>query len=350
MKTKLNLKKDSRIYILDVGSRTGGGEALFQLRCDLEDMGYRTYIAYKGSDLKEMVIPEKFRKYVLTEGCICRLSDVADEEDNCIIVPEVATTYLFGFKKIQKAVWWLSSNYYDGKCRFRNRPEGAVNEIKKCYDYAGYLKKCAVRLYKYRKVRYPLTDVVNISGYNHVDDILRKKYHLEPVLLIHSIGQDFLNNKMSEEEASAERENNVLYNPKKPSKLMESLLKRNKFNYIPIINMSPDEMIALFRKSKLYLDFGPFPGPERLPKETVYNGVNVMVGKRNTATNYLDVRVPDKYKIDVKSSPEKIEQLIQYMLDNYKKIYPEFDDYRQMVENMEKVYYEQLGGIFGNNE
>ncbi|HAE52121.1 MAG TPA: hypothetical protein DCG30_02560 [Ruminococcus sp.] len=350
MKTRLNLKNDSIIYILDIGSRTGGGEALFQLRTDLENMGYKAMIAFKDDNLNDMTIPDKFKKYVQNPDCICTFSDIRDSRKNCIVVPEVATTYLFRFKKIQMAVWWLSSNYYDGKCRYRNRPEGFFNELKKVYDIAGYIKRCLLRFVQYGKIRYPLENVVNISGYNHVDEILRKKYHLQPVLLIHSIGKDFLENKMSDEEARREREDNVLYNPKKPSKLMESLLQRNKFRYIPIINMNPDEMIALFRKSKLYLDFGPFPGPERLPKETVYNGMNVMVGKRNTATNYLDVRVPDRFKIDVSTPPEKVEKLIKYMLEHHKEIYHEFDDYRNMVENMEKTYYQQLEGIFGCDE
>ena len=39
-------------------------------------------------------------------------------------------------------------------------------------------------------------------------------------------------------------------------------------------NMTPEEISDLFRKVKLYVDFGNFPGPERLPKEAVYNGVN----------------------------------------------------------------------------
>lgn len=346
MVTKLKLIDISKIYILDVGSRTGGGEALFQLRTDLENMGFQAYIAFKEKDLSKMEIPDKFQKYVHTTGCICSIDDVEDNEINCIIVPEVATTYLFRFKKIQMAVWWLSSNYYDGKCRYRNRPEGLLNELKKSYDIAGYIKKCIVRFIRYGKIRYPLNRVVNISGYHHVDDLIRKKYHLEPVLLIHSIGQDFLNNKMIESDIQGNREDNVLYNPKKPSRLMKVLLEREKFNYIPIINMTPDEMISLFRRSKLYLDFGPFPGPERLPKETVYNGMNVMVGKRNTATNYLDVRVPDRFKINPKTSPEKVEQLIQYMLEHHQEIYHEFDDYRDMVENMEKTYYQQLEEIF----
>jgi len=341
---KLHLKEKSVIYLLDVGSRTGGGEAIFQLRVDLENMGYRAVILSRDKHVRDAELPEKFKKYVNGTEDFCFPQDVKDEPDNCIIVPEVATTFLFEYKNIQKAVWWLSSRYYDGKCRIKNRPDSFKSYLMHAYDYAGYLRHCVRRIKKYGKPRYPLSEVCNIAGYHHVEEILKNKYKVEPELLIHSIGVDFLNIGMYTEKTG--REDIVLYNPKKPSKIVNQLLERKNFNFVPVKGLSVDQMIELFRKSKVYVDFGQFPGPERLPKETVYNGVNVLVGRKNTSNNYNDVMVPDEFKLSHRESIEEIERKIRLLIDDYEKYFPLYDDYRNMVRDMEKNYYSQMEQIF----
>lgn len=342
---KLVLDKTSIVYIFDKGSRTGGGEALFQLRLDLENLGYHCKIVSKNREVYNTPLPDKFKKYVKSKDDFCLPEDVADDSKNCLIVPEVATTFLFEYKNIQKVIWWLSSRYYDGKCRIENRPEFLRYQIMAIGDVARFVAKSMIRLLKYHRFKYPLNQAYNIAGYNHVKEILSNHYKVDSVLLIHSIGIDFLERGMYTD--SANREDFVLYNPKKPSKIVCKLLERKKYHFIPIQGMTVEQMVSLFRKSKVYIDFGQFPGPERLPKETVFNGVNVIVGKRNTACNYQDVMVPEQFKISPNASIEEVEEKIDLLLRDYEKYLPLYDSYRNMVQNMENNYYKQLKDIFG---
>lgn len=345
----LRLQKNSIIYILDIGARTGGGEALYQLRLDLEHMGYEAYILYYQEDLSTLNLSEKFLQYFDGAQKICTRKDVIDDKNNCIIVPEAATTYLFDYPNLQKIIWWLSIHNYDGAYVKREpRHSSLLNPLKKVYHRIQFWKLAAARMQKYHKVCFPLNQVVlHMAGSYYVLETLKTKYHIQSELLIHSIGIDFLKmGEWSRQQDIASREDIVLYNPSKPSSIMHQLLQRNKFHYIPICNMTPTQMIALFRKSKLYIDFGFFPGPERLPKETVYNGVAVLVGKRNASVNPYDVMIPEEYKLDPHTKPELVEMKIADMLERYDEIYHDFDAFRQMITEMGPNYYLQLKKFF----
>ena len=120
---KLNLDRESIVYIYDKGSRSGGGEALFQLRIDLENLGYRCRTVCKNRAVYDTSLPKKFQKYIHSKEDRCLPEDIVDDSKNFLIVPETTTTFLFRYNNIQKVIWWLSSRYYDGKCRIENRPE-----------------------------------------------------------------------------------------------------------------------------------------------------------------------------------------------------------------------------------
>ena len=57
-------------------------------------------------------------------------------------------------------------------------------------------------------------------------------------------------------------------------------------------------MAVKYTEAKLYIDLGEFGGPERIPKEAVYFGCNIIVANHNAAANDFDVAIPQEYKID----------------------------------------------------
>ena len=48
---------------------------------------------------------------------------------------------------------------------------------------------------------------------------------------------------------------------------MKLLIKKNDFNFVPLINLNNDEIINTLSKSKIYIDIGSHPGKDRLPRE-----------------------------------------------------------------------------------
>ncbi len=328
------------IYILDCGAYSGGGEALFQLGCDLISRGYKVFIIDGRKD-PTIQPPEKFDKYFAFGLDYCDKDKVIDSESSAIIVPECATEYLFHYKKAKAIIYWLSCKNYDGiynwnmadTCINRLRHGARWNMIRTCHFMRNKIK--------YGNIRYPIKNALNLSGSHYTNSML--SHANAPYLpLFHSIGIDFLNAGMYTSRNN--REDIVLYNPAKPSRLTRKLVKRGKFNYIPIQSMTVEQMIRLFRKAKLYIDFGNFPGPERLPKETAFNGVNILVWDLHAA-NTDDVLVPHQYKISVKSKPKDVEDLLGQMLRKYKEQSKDFDAFRKMIGQLQSEYDRQLDAI-----
>lgn len=138
----------------------------------------------------------------------------------------------------------------------------------------------------------------------------------------------------------------VLYNPSKPSATAAELLKRNDISFLPLKGYSPEELIALFRRSKLYIDFGEFGGPERLPKESVLNGTLLLVGKRAAAVNDFDVAIPDKYKMENYADVEAVAEKIKYMLANYDGLIDDFAPFRKKIEGLKDGFVDSIRKIF----
>jgi hypothetical protein len=68
--------------------------------------------------------------------------------------------------------------------------------------------------------------------------------------------------------------------------------------FIPIRNMMREDVINLLKEAKVYIDFGHFPGPERIPIEAAVLGYCVITGKRGYAGFYEDVSIPNEYKLE----------------------------------------------------
>lgn len=332
------------VYILDVGAYSGGGEALYQLGCDLIDFGYIVHVIQLDSTVNP---PTKFVKYIQHGLHLSSMKIIEDSFTNLLIVPETATSFLFKYKNIKKMIWWLSFNYTDQRL-FWNTADSFSNLLLHGNRNRVKSKLATISNYfHYGRLHYSLDNAINVAGSFYAEECLKEYYNIHSYRLFHSIGKDFLNAGMINE--LTKRTDLVLYNPSKPSKLQRALVKRAKFHYVPIAGLNFDNMIQLFRSAKLYVDFGAFPGPERLPKETVFNGVNILVANRNAAkTN--DVLIPEKYKIKAESTVIETEVIIGTMLKNYYIDFPDFHPFRKMILGLEDDYYKQLSKLFLTND
>ena len=127
---------------------------------------------------------------------------------------------------------------------------------------------------------------------------------------------------------------------------MTSLLERATFNYKPLKGYIPSELVSIYKESKLYVDFGAFPGPERIPKEAVYFGCHILVGFQNAATNDFDVAIPDQYKIKDLENAEFVESKIKEMLANFDEQHSDFVQFQQKVCRLEDGFKDSLSHIF----
>lgn len=145
------------------------------------------------------------------------------------------------------------------------------------------------------------------------------------------------------------RENIILYNPKKGKEFTQKLISAAKergldAEFKPIQGMTPDQITELMSRSKIYIDFGNFPGPERIPREAVTMGCNIITSKNGAAANEIDVPIPEKLKFEDKEEniPDIITTL-QDMLMDYDGYYHYYDAYRKKVVDQIELLQKNAG-------
>lgn len=335
---------NTKIYIFcSHDSVSGGPDALHQLCYYMNFVGLDASIVYFFTELTQC--QKRFEKY---NPKIINYKEVTDDESNIIIVPETATNVLRLYKRAKKCIWWLSYGFYDGfwggsvrvKKRFKNLVKRFLN-IFKIKNKHQIIPASPIKI----------TDqIYNFCGSKYAFDKLKEHGYKHVHMLVEPLSLDFIHEGMAENLSSENRSDIVLYNPAKPSKIMENLLKRQDIRFRPIQGMSLSEIISLFRKTKLYIDFGEFGGPERLPKESVYNGTCLLVGKRNAAVNDFDVAIPDKYKVEDFNNEELVASKIKDILNNYENYIMDFESFRQKINFLEENFIQEIKMLFIKRE
>ncbi len=311
---------------------TGGPEALHQLAYYMRKLGmeaYTVYYTYSGFPKAQPI--ERYKQY---EVEVVTYEEVEDKTENFVIAPENAPWCLNGFEKAQKCIWWLSLH---------------ANEVKKgsLKERVGLIKR---RLFHqdasfYRHIDYNPNNCWHLCASKHTYLYVSELYKKSRVdYLVEPISLDFL--KMGNANLPTDREDVVLYNPSKPSPIMKELLERARFNYFPLRGFTPEGLAERYKKSKLYVDFGHFGGPERMPKEAVYYGCNILVANHNAAANDFDVAIPEKYKVDDGETAEQIENRIAEMLEHYEVQNVDFQSFKEKVERLEDDFNLQLKDLF----
>ncbi len=335
--------KYSKIYVVcPYGLVTGGPDALHQLVFYLNKNSIFSNIVYSDINDRNKPIPEPYKLY-LSDYCI--LSDVKDEKGSAIIVPETLTHLLKQYKNLDKYIWWLSVQNDTNASFFKK----IVKVFKKMFDLNSYKKLYKLNTLKNFVLHKPYNfddndEIIHLCAsyyaYNHVENN-NKKGHL----LIEPISKKFLENIND----STERKNYILYNPKKNYKFTKKIIKKNKeLQFIPLTGFSQNELIELYSHSKLYIDFGNFPGAERIPKEAVLNGTAIITGKNGASAFYDDVPIPDEYKFDsITKNVDEISKKINYVLENFFDIKKDFNKYRETVLSLEDKFEKKLIEYFG---
>lgn len=319
----------SKYYILCIANlRSGGPEALHQLRYYMEQVGLDAYLVYY--DTKEGIdpMPEPYGVYGIKRKT---MAEVVDEKHNIVISAESSTIVLNRFKHLKKYIWWLSVNWFDYKPL-------TTSLILKHYYKKLLGKNSDISSY----CNFSLDSCMQVCGskyaYEYVTKLgLKASYMVEPiskVFLEADNNSDYVRNDV------------VLYNPAKPSDIMTKLLDQNRFKFKPLTQMTTTELIEAYKHAKLYIDFGHFGGPERMPKEAVYFGCCILVGNRNAAVNGFDVAIPDEYKITDYNNLQLVGDKIEYLLDNYVQCIANFEPFKSKISLLEQNFKMQINNIF----
>lgn len=331
--------KERIIYVYSPSNViTGGSELLHQLCNSLNNKGYKACIVYYPN--KNSKIPLPYKHYNLS-----KIENVKDESQNVLILPEAFIDLGFRFKQIKKVHWWLSvDNFFILSILFispliylRLWPvlflKSMVTKVKYffhilktkrtiCLSYSYILDSKIINLVQ-SKYAYEFLNMHNFKNIYFLSDYINKSFSASNIV---------------------ERENVILFNPKKGIEFTKILIKKfPKYKWIPIENMTYDQVNSLMSKSKLYVDFGNHPGKDRMPREAVLSGMCIAVGNQGSAAYFEDVSILDKYKFnELDFDFTRFENTIDSIFENFDAEYSNFLDYKKLIEDSESIFENEV--------
>lgn len=259
------------------GSVTGGAECLHQFVDALRLAGSDAYISYIP-DKSGAGSNEFFSNYDSP------IKNPVDEEKNLIVIYERYTALLKQFKYAKKAVFWLSVDNY----LYRKRDS-------KIRDFI-------MKVRSLKSTRIPVSNMQNIthlSQSKYATEFLKEFNHTS-IHIGDYLNDDFFVNVENVKNLNHEKLDQVAFNPKKGKKFLDFIMKKHpEITFIPIENMTREEVVTLLAKSKIYIDLGYHPGKDRIPREAATLGCCIITSKSGSAANNIDVPIPKGYKFDL---------------------------------------------------
>ena len=340
-----------KFYIYSPEFKTGGPQSLHQLAHELDICGYCVNMIYvSGKD-----VTNRQRALYYENLNICTDDSDIDDRESIVIVPEVLTYKLHQFQQAVKVIWWLSVEFYKGttlwgaskgRLRFRGLPE-FLTPLEVLYRLLFHRDTCVPALHTKKQFsgiyhfynceyvrRYLLSKDIDGSNSSYLCGYIDESY-FEKV--------DITNKKRI-----------ITYNPAKVANtgFMEEFKIRvqqeiDDVKIVPISGMSKEEVFEILKESMLYVDFGTFPGPERIPRQAVCMYNNILTSDIGSAGNNEDVPINDTFKIALKSRniPYAV-SAAKRLIDNYEGYMHCFDEYRRKaVQQRDEFRAHILNGI-----
>lgn len=330
----------NKVYVLcPANVKSGGPELLHQLVFQLNKIfkEQKAYITYYNLGKTSPVEPS-YNKYInnnwITED------QVEDNPENLVVIPETGLSEFEKFKKIQKAIWWLSVDNFlnTNKFSFLVKQVGLLHAV--AAKLKGNIKDRSKLIYKANYHFYQSYYAKDFLMKNAIDN--SKMFYLS----------DYINDKYVNKRVSAlshYRNDVVLYNPKKGIKFTRKIMDAAPTNikFLPLINMTNNQVYKNLISSKVYIDFGNHPGKDRFPREAAILGCCVITGKRGAAGYEKDVPISSKYKFDdTEKNIPKIINKIQDCVENYNVCIKSFKNYRKFIVNEKDEFIKDCKDIF----
>ena len=340
----LKITENTKVYAYcPAGVETGGVELLHQVIDIINNNGGNGYVYYVGD--KPHRVPNAYKKYNI-EVC----EEIEDNEQNIIILPETKPFIVFEYSNIRVLVWWMSVDFFYKLNRgnliigdiFKFNKREAIKELLKRFIS---LKSWSKKRYSLKNLRENKRIIYNCYQSMYASDFLARNGFSNRVRLSDYINDDYkfddslINNKKDV----------VIYNPKKGYEFTKKLVKRAPdIRWIPIQNMTREQVKALMIDSKIYIDFGFHPGKDRMPREAAMCGCCIITGKQGAAGYKDDLFIDEnKYKFTQKNRDiKRIINTIHSVMKNYEIEIQNFSEYRYLIKQEKNEFQKEVFDLF----
>lgn len=306
---------------------TGGPEALHQLGHVLCQLGYDAKMFY--SKHKKKPVHPFYERYNVPF-----VTHLKDSTDVILVIPESLTNFIAQYPLAEKKVWWLSLDFYEALMNSREQKKNLFRKIFLSHKHKEYRfepNKTVTHWYQSERTRQFLSTKSLDNPMEYLCDYPTELFFENLPLL-----NDF------------KKEPIITYNPKKGREIIESFKDElNQYTWIPLKGMTREEMRTVLRKAKLHVDFGYFPGRDKIPREALVSGCCLLTGRGGTAEFTEDLGIPEKYKLHPEEqTPENIKKMIIHLMENYEETISEFEPFREFVMGEKERMFESVKKIF----
>lgn len=334
--------KYKKIYVLaPFGYATGGVELAHQLVDSLRNKGEEAYIVYAKGDnsiSEDQTITSSYSKYNIKTTSV-----IYDNPDNIMVLPEIYFEFVLLYKFIQIACWWMSVDNRYVKVSFIEKIRFKKSIMDKLSLIKSYLLGYRSNLVNDDKLlKKESARIFHLYQSHYAQFFLYSKGFSKLLPLSDYINLDLIGN------LNSPKKDIVLYNPAKGYEFTKKIIsKMPDVEFVALKGLNKDQLRKLLETSKLYIDFGHFPGKDRLPREAVSNGCCIITGRLGASYFYEDVPINDEYKFGVKEKnvPYIIEK-IRYVLANYNDCKHDFDFYRSRIRREREIFHNEIEELF----
>ncbi len=333
---------------------SGGPELLHQLASELKRLGLSVYMFYVKNGLNDTQSPVhvNFKHYNIPF-----VFNVVDDPSNTIIFPEIYLMQVKQYPLSRKYIWWLSIDFglkfLDVIERLYN-PKNLLSRIFcklilffKKLPAGNYFYDKYNQLYLNRYISWTNSNgIIHLAQSYYALDFLSKRKVIKLCYLSDYLRQDFLDKAVYH---ITDKRDIVVYNPKKglvfTKKIMEACNGLIKF--VPLENMTIEEVKRNLLLAKVYIDFGHHPGKDRIPREAAMLGCCIITSRLGSAGFFRDLPILDEYKFtcDDGSVVAIVDEILDCM-KNYHTAINDFDDFRQMILKEYGEFKECVANIF----
>lgn len=313
-----------KVYVCCPGNVvTGGPELLHQFVDELMSNGVDAYILYTPLG-KEFTVPTSYQHYNIS---IAKYENI-NQNESVVVLPEVETKLAKKFVTADVVVWWLSVDNYFGYTGIRPFKKYILHLMNIITG-----KKLGINMMK---------SFSHYAQSEYAKKFLQNKC-INANLLTDYLSAVHLNDAVGT--SLSERENIIAYNPKKGVMFTHKLIESNPdYKFVPIRNMTPEQVRVLLSRAKLYIDFGSHPGKDRFPREAAMAGCCIVTGIKGSASNDVDIPIQRHYKLD-ENEPNLnaiFRNIVSEIFDNFQSSSVHFDSYRDAIRKEPLAFKKQV--------
>ncbi len=316
------------------GAKTGGPEALHQLCDSLTRLGVRATLINLGQDVEPVAEYAHYQADWASTACLSELDYLVIPETSLRIPKPISDSFKGRF-----IIWWLSVDNADEKSA--NNFERRTFPIAKEWPSEVNLKnfssignqianfRSEIQRFLNGSRRLPLEKAIHIAQSHYAQWFLTENHGLNSTVV-----SDYI--RRSDVEAQTPLARTVVFNPAKGGNLLEAVraLSQPDITFVPLSNMSGDQVRNAMRKAALYIDLGHFPGRDRMPREAIALGCPVLIASRGAARFQQDFPLPTKFQIDLsRETPQTVANRIGVILAEGVEIVKQQDEFFQFVAN-----------------